>query len=97
LHIGKGGVKDLTGWFSGFAINSELGSSELDYNMFQAGLVLAMCQRTEDKELKAAWQDVVDCFGKKGSKPEKAIQKLEKVVVKKEADLRAFLQKLTAG
>src|SRR5262249_37105620 len=40
-HRDKGGVKNLKSFFSGFAISGEMESTAIDYNIYQAGLLLS--------------------------------------------------------
>ena len=42
-HVQKGGVRNLKSFFAGFAISGEMESKEIDYNIFQAGLLVAYC------------------------------------------------------
>ena len=95
LHIAKGGVQELAKWFSEFTISGDIENSKLDFNVYQAGLVLVFCRDGGDAKATDALKEVTQAF-EKGKNVEKAIQNLEKVMVKKEAELRAHLQKITS-
>jgi hypothetical protein len=95
-HVAKGGVQELAKWFSEFAISGDVENAKLDYNVYQAGLVLVFCRDGGDAQATDALKQVTQAF-EKGKNVEKAIQNLEKVMVKKEAELRAHLQKITSG
>lgn len=94
-HLAKGGVKDLADWFSGFTISGDLETTQIDFNIYQAGLLLMFCLYGGDAEATATMQEVTAAFGKDGRALERAVQKLEKVLVKKEAELRAYLHQVT--
>jgi hypothetical protein len=94
-HLAKGGVKDLANWFSSFTISGDLEVQQIDYNIYQAGLLVSFCLYGGDKEATEAMQAVTASFEKDGRTIERAVQKLERILVKKEAELRAYLHKVT--
>ncbi len=94
-HLAKGGVKDMKAWFNSFAINGDMESKEIDYNVFQAGMLLSFVADGSDPKLTETMKEVSDCFGSGKSKGvEKSLEKLQAAFIAKEADLRAYLQKL---
>lgn len=98
LHVQKGGVKDLKAWFNSFGISGEMESKAIDYNIYQAGLMLSYATSGADAKVTDAMQEITRCFTEgKGKNLEKDIDKLEKLLVAKEADIRGYLQKLVAN
>lgn len=97
-HVAKGGVKDLKAWFNSFAISAEVEVSEINYNVFQAGLVLSFAASGANAKVTDAMLEVTRCFKEgKGKNLEKAIDKLQKQLIGTEPELRAYLQKLIAN
>ena len=95
-HLQKGGVKDVADWFGSFEISGNLQPSQIDYNIYQAGLVLdfAMSGGNKDctEELQAVTEAVIE---KDARKFAGSLAKLQKAVVDAEDDLRAFLKATT--
>ena len=95
-HVAKGGVQDLAKWFSEYTISGDVDSPRLDYNVYQAGLVLVFCRDGGDAKATEALKEVTQAF-QNGKNVEKAVQNLEKVMLKKDAELRAHLQKILSS
>jgi len=94
-HIAKGGVKDLKGWFNSFALNGEMEPKQLDFNVFQAGLLLAFVVQGGDAKVTEAMQEVAaSVAGGKSKTVDKAVEKLRAMLTGKEDALRDFLQKV---
>lgn len=96
-HLAKGGVKDLESWLSSFAINPQMSPREIDYNVYQAGLVLAFCMRGGDEEATKALMAVTEALQKNARAVEKALARLEKLIPRKEARIRDYLRKVVQG
>ncbi|MCA8957397.1 MAG: hypothetical protein KDC87_15080, partial [Planctomycetes bacterium] len=95
-HRKRGGVKDLAKWLKGYEISSELpgdGVGCLDYNIFQAGLLLSFCMRGGDADATKGLQAVTDAL-RDGKKAVPAILALQKILSGKEEQLRAYFEKL---
>jgi hypothetical protein len=94
-HLAKGGVKDLKAWLNSFALNGEMEPKELDYNVFQAGLLLSFIADGDEPKLKEAMKEVSDAITSGKTKVfEKSLEKLQAALIAKEVELRAYLQKL---
>ena len=61
-HAQKGGVGDVAKWFGSFAINGNMESKEIDFNVFQAGLVFAFATQGRDEKVTAAMLAVSKAF-----------------------------------
>lgn len=97
-HLTKGGVKDLKDWFDGFAISGELDTPQIDYNIYQAGLVLGFARDAEDPEATAALTAVQDAAkAGDGNALTQAVRELQDVLAGKEAEVREHLRQITAG
>ncbi len=91
-HAKKGGVRNLQAWFNSFAINGEMESSELDYNIYQAGLVLSFAMEGGDSESTEALQAVTAALqAGKAKAISKSVQDFQSVISTKEAELKAYL------
>jgi hypothetical protein len=94
-HLQKGGVKDLKAWFNSFALNGTMEAKELDYNVYQAGLMLSFAADGGDAQAKEALHEVSTALAAgKGKAVDKAIDKLKGVLIAKEEAIRAYFQKL---
>lgn len=96
-HVQKGGVRNLKSFFSGFAINGEMESKDIDYNIFQAGLLLAYCLHGGDAKATEALKGVTEVLSgaAKGSL-DKAVTKLQSQLMEDEAKIAAYLQQVIA-
>ncbi len=96
-HVQKGGVRNLKGFFSSFAINMEMESKDIDYNIFQAGLMIAFAAKGGDAKVTEALQAVTAALseGKKGG-PDKAIVKFQAALIEAEPKIVTYLQQLIA-
>jgi hypothetical protein len=96
-HLEKGGVKDLDEWFDRFEISGNLENRMLDFNVYQAGLVLAFAMYGGDEDALEAIRAVTDAATKDGKALTKAVTALQKVLIKREDEIREYLRGLTAG
>lgn len=98
LHAQKGGVKDLKAWFNSFTISGDMESKEIDYNIYQAGLMLSFATGGADPKVTEAMLAISRCFVEGNGKDlAQDIDKLEKLLVAKEAAIRTYLQQLVAN
>ncbi|HEX6812583.1 MAG TPA: hypothetical protein VF384_13235 [Planctomycetota bacterium] len=96
-HEAKGGVRNLKGFFSSFAINMEMESKTIDYNIFQAGLLLAYATKGGDAKVTETMQAVTASFAdSKKSGVDKAIGKLQAALIDAEPKIVAYLKQLIA-
>lgn len=96
-HLAKGGVKDLGSWLTSFSIGPEMSPRDIDYNVYQAGLVLAFCMRGGDEEATKALMALTEALQQNARAVEKALIRLEKLIPKKEAEIRAYFRKVVQG
>lgn len=96
-HVQKGGVRNLKSFFSGFAISGDMESKDIDYNVFQAGILLAYCMHGGDAKATEALKGVTDVLSgtAKGSL-DKAVAKLQAQLMDDEAKIVAYLQQVIA-
>lgn len=101
LHLEKGGVQDVGDWFEKFEISGNLSPQMLDYNIYQAGLVLDFAMTGNDPDATAAMQAVSDAANmpaeKAGRALGNAVLNLQRVLSRKEDELREHLRKVTTG
>ena len=96
-HLAKGGVKDLDSWLSKFRIAPDLERRQLDYNIYQAGLVIRFCMNGGDTKATDALMAVTKAFDKDGRSVDRAIANLKKLIPRKEKEIREYFQKLIQG
>lgn len=94
-HVQKGGVKNVKTFFSAFDINGSMDSKVIDYNIFQAGLLLDYAMKSGDEDALEAMQAVSAALTETPKKAKKAIDKLKKVLIKQEDGIRTRLEQLT--
>ncbi|MFN6145900.1 MAG: hypothetical protein ACK5AL_06050 [Planctomycetota bacterium] len=96
-HVQKGGVRNLKAFFAGFEISGDMEPKDIDYNLFQSGLLLSYCLHGGDAKATAALQDVTAAL-KSGGKGglDKAVSKLQNQLVDDEAKVAAYLQQVVA-
>lgn len=96
-HVQKGGVRNLKGFFAGFAISGEMESKDIDYNLYQAGLMFSFAAEGGDAAVTDAMVAVTQALAnpKKGG-ADKAIDKLTAQLIGAEEKIVAHLQKLIA-
>lgn len=96
-HIAKGGVKNLKSFFSSFTINGEMEAKEIDYMIYQAGLVLAFAKSGKDAKALDALVEVTNAIAAGKSKGvDKSIEKLAALLAGKEEEIKAYLQSRVA-
>lgn len=97
-HIQKGGVKNLKSFFSGFAINGEMEAKDIDYNLYQAGLMFHFAMLGGDTATTEALTAVTKALDERNGKDvEKAIGKLQNTLIASEEKVVAHLAKLVAS
>lgn len=97
LHQQKGGVRSLKSFFSAYAINGEMESTAIDYNIYQAGLMFSFAATGGDEQVTAAMEDVKALLaGTTKAKADKVFAKLEAALVAAEPKIAAHLQELAA-
>ena len=96
-HQQKGGVRNLKSFFAGFAISGEMESTAIDYNMYQAGLLLAYAVKGGDPKVTETMQAVTAALGgtAKGGF-DKAVTKLQTQLIEAEPKVAAYMQQLIA-
>jgi hypothetical protein len=96
-HVQKGGVRNLKAFFASFAINGEMESKDIDYNLYQAGLMFSFAAHGGDAAVTDAMVAVTTALSdpKKGG-VDKAITKLTNLLIASEEKIVAYLQKLVA-
>jgi hypothetical protein len=91
-QLQRGGLSPLAGFFTAFAIDSEMESDAIAGGTFQAGLMLRFIEAGDagDAAVAAAWKEVAAGLDR-GSGVAEAITKLEAALVAAEPKIRAFL------
>ncbi len=95
-YLEKGGVRNLKSFFKSFTISSEQAPNELEWNIYQAGILLSYLTKSPDKKTLATWGKVRKAIReRKGIS--KAIKAFEKRLVSIQTKLRDHLQQLSRG
>ena len=96
-HIARGGVTSPKSFMSGFALNGDMTSSQIAFNIFQAGLFLSYATRGGNQEVTDAMVALTDTLsGKAKGSASKAIIKLEKLLADNKDGITEHLKKLAA-
>lgn len=94
-HLAKGGVGDLASFFSGFTISGSMESKRIDYNEYQAGLMVDFAVHGGDAAVTAAMQGIGKALAEgKGSQVGNGIKQLEPALVAAKPAIVAHLEKL---
>ena len=95
--MARGGVGSVKAFFNGFAINADMEPTAIAQNIFVAGLMLAFATRGGDSDVTAAMLEVTEALSGKGKGcVAKAVDKLEKRLIKAEDQIQEFLKELVA-
>ncbi|MCB9884404.1 MAG: hypothetical protein H6838_02875 [Planctomycetes bacterium] len=93
----KGGVRNLKGFFSSFAISGDMEPTDISINIYEAGLMLVFAMRGGDEKATQALMDVTDILsGKKKGGIDKAIKQLETRLIEAEPAIGTFFNQLLA-
>ncbi|MAE75294.1 MAG: hypothetical protein CMJ85_00255 [Planctomycetes bacterium] len=93
IYLQKGGVRELPTFFNTFGLSGEQSATQQHWNLFQSGLLFSYIATNPDKKTHAAWTKVREAITKrKGVK--KMVKKLEKVLAKKEGELKKHLKRI---
>ncbi|MCK5942093.1 MAG: hypothetical protein KAI24_09005, partial [Planctomycetes bacterium] len=96
-HMAKGGVGNIKSWLDSFDLSPDIEQKDVDYNLFQAGLMLAYGMRGGDQEATDALMAVTDALSDKGKgSAGKALSKFEKLLDAKKPQIVEYLNKLIA-
>lgn len=99
LHIAKGGVRNLKGFFAGFGINGEMESTAVDGIIFQAGLVVYYAKEANDPKVAEVLKEVFAALKSGGAKKgalQKVVARLEAALIEAEPNIADYLKKLTS-
>ena len=96
-HVQKGGVRPIKAFFNGFTLDASLQSTEIAFNIFQAGLMLSYAAHGGDQTVTDAMIAVTDALSGKGkASASKSITALEKLLAKSQDKVVEHLNKLIA-
>ncbi len=97
LHVKKGGVSDLAPFFASFAISGDMESLKIDFNVYQAGLMVEFGAHGGDATATAAMQAISSALGDgKGSKVDAAVKSFETSLAAAKPAIVTHLEKLIA-
>lgn len=97
-YLQKGGVRSLKSFPKRFTISGELSAADLDWNIYQAGILVSYLTGSPTKKVSKAWDAVrlaIKTHDKKGAK--KKVSSFQKAVLSQQKQLRAYLEKLVKG
>lgn len=95
-YIAKGGIRSLKSFPKSFTINADMSAQDLDWTIYQAGILVAFLQKPNDKVVKA-WDLVRKAVRERDKQTLKTYQAFEKVLLLQEKDLKAFLKEKVQG
>ena len=94
-HMAKGGVGPIKSWFSNYDLSADLDTKDIDFNLFQAGLMLAYGMRGGDQEATDALMGVTNALSADGKgSAGKAVTAFEKLLDGKKSSIVEYLNKL---
>ena len=97
-HLEKGGVTSLSSWFKSFAINGDMDSRIIDFNVFQAGLMFSFAMEGGDESATKALGAVTEAARAGDAKKlAKAVEALQTTLIEKQDAIRDHLRKLVNG
>ena len=96
-HMAKGGVGPIKSWLSNYDLSPDLDTKDIDYNLFQAGLMLAYGMRGGDQQVTEALMGVTNALSADGKgSAGKALTSFEKLLDGKKDSIVEYLNKLIA-
>lgn len=96
LHIAKGGVRNLKGFFAGFAINGEMQSTEIDANIYQAALLIHFAAHGGETKITEMLQELSGSLsGAKKGGVGKILARFQAALIEAEPKIVAYLQKIS--
>lgn len=94
-HMAKGGVGPIKSWLSNYDLSPDLDTKDIDYNLFQAGLMLAYGMRGGDQQVTEALMGVTNALSADGKgSAGKALTSFEKLLDGKKDSIVEYLNKL---
>lgn len=94
-HLAKGGVGPIKSWLSNYDLSPDLSQKEVDYNLYQAGLMLAYGMRGGDQTTTDALMNVTNALSADGKgSASKALTGFEKLLDSKQESIIEYLNKL---
>ena len=94
-HAAKGGVSSIKSFFKTFALNGDMESSQIAFNLFQAGLLLSFATQGGNTEVTDAMVAVTEALSGKGKgNAGKAVTRLEALLAKSQDQVVAHMNKL---
>lgn len=97
-HVAKGGVTSVKSFFKTFTLNGDMESTQIAFNLFQAGLLLSYATQGGNNEVTDAMVAVTKTLSGKGKgNAGKAIAKLEGLLAKNQDEIVAHMNKLIAS
>jgi hypothetical protein len=93
----RGNMRGLKPFFAGFAISGEMDANDIQYNIFQAGLLLSFALHGGEPKVTETMQAVTACLagGGKGNF-DKLLTKLQGQLIECEPKVAAYFQQLAA-
>jgi hypothetical protein len=95
-YIEKGGVRNLKKFFKSFNLDKDMPDEEVQWNIYQAGILISFCIDGGDKASTEALKELTDALVKaKGV--DAAMKNLETKLSNAEKALKGYLEKLVSG
>lgn len=94
-HMTKGGLSNIKSFLKGYVLNADLEQTKVDFNLYQAGLMISFATRGGNQEVTDAMLTLTDTLsGKAKGNASKAIAKLESALADAQDDVAKHLQML---
>ncbi|MCA8970970.1 MAG: hypothetical protein KDC95_14340, partial [Planctomycetes bacterium] len=90
-YLAKGGVRSLKSFPKSFSINGEMSSADLDWTIYQAGILVAFLQKPNPVTQKG-WDQVRTAIRERDKKALKIYQSFEKKLLQQDKAIKAFLK-----
>jgi|GEM_PF-2246759 len=96
-HLAKGGVGPIKSWLSNYDLSPDLSQRDIDFNLYQSGLMLAYGMRGGDQETTDALMEVTNALSADGKgSASKALTSFEKLLDGNKDKIAEYLNKLIA-
>ena len=95
-YIEKGGIRNLKKFFKAFNIDKDMPDEEVQWNIYQAGILISYCMEGGDKAATEALKEVTEAITK-GKGVDNAMKNLETKLTNAEKQLKTYLEKLVSG
>lgn len=96
-YLAKGGVRSLKSFGKKFTINGDMSAADLDWTIYQAGILVAYLTKSPAPKVQKAWDKVREAIRERDKKGNKAVASFEKAIFAQQKQLRSLLESMVKG